>query len=645
MSPTSTTSYTAPSTLPLGFGAMDYLNNTLTVTKRASNKAFTVPNPSLMQPFPIVILEPLNDTFATKRLELFEPIKIGRKVGPKSSPEPSNGIFDSKVLSRTHAELWHENGKVFIKDVKSSNGTFVNGVRLSEEGMPSSPKELKSGDMIEFGIDILNEDGVTALYQKVSCKVTVVDSHGRVLTNGVSPSLDLIEAVATAQAAGHGLPVDHVLGMLDAELRKSADTNAELEHLRATLADVQMLVQKSNSSLLANNASTAAEQQQLQQEQQQYQKQIEELRSEVKLWTDKYNAVAPVVKEQDEVLKSVEKVSAENEKLKKEIAAFLEKEKENLQSGGSQAALTEIGIEALKAKLAKAESEMMSLKEVGVFTVELVHPLHVFHEKLTVANHFQQHKQDQAHQNAIQDLEKQLSNIENLRQESLQRLQALETELKQQNDQLAERDSEVNTLRTRLEATQKALDNARKEGEEKAKEVERLNARVAVVEGDLDEVRKMKVALEAAKQRAEAIAKQAEEAKEEMEKKRKEEQEEVLKKLEAAEAKLAEKRDEDVGAGDGDKTLRRRRPYGSDDAEAEAEEGEEDEEHEGVDGEEKLKGKGGNLSSVRQPFFFQTPVALGLYIVVTAVAYFLYFSLVDTTALSTSASAASENAL
>jgi hypothetical protein len=50
--------------------------------------------------------------FETKVWELFEPLKIGRQVNSKTKPAPSNGYFDSKVLSRNHAEIWVEGGKV-----------------------------------------------------------------------------------------------------------------------------------------------------------------------------------------------------------------------------------------------------------------------------------------------------------------------------------------------------------------------------------------------------------------------------------------------------------------------------------------------------------------------------------------------------
>lgn len=77
--------------------------------------------------------------------------------------------------------------QVFIKDVKSSNGTFINGMRLSPEGVESEPFELKNEDMVvrafgswgqadeqEFGIDILSEDNRSILHHKVSAKAYCV---------------------------------------------------------------------------------------------------------------------------------------------------------------------------------------------------------------------------------------------------------------------------------------------------------------------------------------------------------------------------------------------------------------------------------------------------------------------------------------
>lgn len=53
-------------------------------------------------------------------------------------------VTDSTV-SRRHAEIRRENSRVFIKDIGSSNGTFVNGKRIEEE------TELKNGDVVQLG--------------------------------------------------------------------------------------------------------------------------------------------------------------------------------------------------------------------------------------------------------------------------------------------------------------------------------------------------------------------------------------------------------------------------------------------------------------------------------------------------------------
>ena len=123
--------------------------------------------------YPALHLYPLNDTFVSKQINLAptnsrEHIKIGRYSNNKTVPSPVNGYFDSKVLSRAHAEVWYENDKVYIKDIKSSNGTFINGTRLSPESQESEPFELHSEDVVDFGIDILTDDNKDILHRRVA---------------------------------------------------------------------------------------------------------------------------------------------------------------------------------------------------------------------------------------------------------------------------------------------------------------------------------------------------------------------------------------------------------------------------------------------------------------------------------------------
>ncbi|KAI8093563.1 uncharacterized protein BX664DRAFT_313605 [Halteromyces radiatus] len=126
-------------------------------------------------PICTVIFQPHSTQFPVKTIELKDNVKcrIGRQSSAKTIPKPLNGYFDSKVLSRNHALLWLSEGKIYIKDTKSSNGTFLNGHRLSPELEESEPFELKTGDQIEFGIDITGEDG-TVLYHKVACTISII---------------------------------------------------------------------------------------------------------------------------------------------------------------------------------------------------------------------------------------------------------------------------------------------------------------------------------------------------------------------------------------------------------------------------------------------------------------------------------------
>lgn len=124
---------------------------------------------------PVLYLLSLNGTFERKTIAVpFAPesLRIGRQTNQKTVPTPANGFFDSKVLSRQHAEIHAErNGKIYIRDVKSSNGTFVNGTRLSQENRESEPHELQTGDHLELGIDIVSEDQKTVVHHKVAAKV------------------------------------------------------------------------------------------------------------------------------------------------------------------------------------------------------------------------------------------------------------------------------------------------------------------------------------------------------------------------------------------------------------------------------------------------------------------------------------------
>ncbi|TRY76365.1 hypothetical protein TCAL_00011 [Tigriopus californicus] len=101
-----------------------------------------------------LLCRPNSHPFEDRLLTLDQAVKVGRSVA-RARPASHNAIFDCKVLSRNHALIWYENGKFFLQDTKSSNGTFVNNQRLSKGSEESLPREVCSGDILQFGVDVM----------------------------------------------------------------------------------------------------------------------------------------------------------------------------------------------------------------------------------------------------------------------------------------------------------------------------------------------------------------------------------------------------------------------------------------------------------------------------------------------------------
>ncbi|KAG9253775.1 uncharacterized protein F5Z01DRAFT_127912 [Emericellopsis atlantica] len=109
-------------------------------------------------PRPSLSFSPVTRTLPTGT----EVIRVGRyserenrDMGNVHNTQPSGAPvgFKSKVVSRRHCEFWYEDGKWFIKDVKSSSGTFLNHIRLSPPSQESKAFPINDGDLVQLGID------------------------------------------------------------------------------------------------------------------------------------------------------------------------------------------------------------------------------------------------------------------------------------------------------------------------------------------------------------------------------------------------------------------------------------------------------------------------------------------------------------
>ncbi|KAI9678601.1 MAG: hypothetical protein M1817_005658 [Caeruleum heppii] len=103
-------------------------------------------------------------------------IRVGRyserDLDPSANPNALSSApvgFKSKVVSRRHCEFWCSSGQWYIKDVKSSSGTFLNHIRLSQPNTESRPWPVNDGDVVQLGIDF--KGGEEMIFRCVKIRV------------------------------------------------------------------------------------------------------------------------------------------------------------------------------------------------------------------------------------------------------------------------------------------------------------------------------------------------------------------------------------------------------------------------------------------------------------------------------------------
>lgn len=112
-------------------------------------------------------------------------IKIGRYTDKKDESQLAEQVtpivFKSKVVSRSHAEFFVSEGKWYIRDVKSSSGTFLNSTRLAPACHESEPFAIHDGDVLQLGMDF--RGGSEEIYKCIKVRLEINKSWQKKANN------------------------------------------------------------------------------------------------------------------------------------------------------------------------------------------------------------------------------------------------------------------------------------------------------------------------------------------------------------------------------------------------------------------------------------------------------------------------------
>ncbi|XP_047370913.1 sarcolemmal membrane-associated protein [Vespa velutina] len=211
-------------------------NNNLSLSNMQDNK---------MAPKVVLICRDNSHPFQERTLTLEEPVKIGRSVA-RVRAAPNNAIFDCRVLSRNHALLWYTGGKFYLQDTRSSNGTFINNQRLSTSGLESAAEEVCSGDIVQFGVDVVeNTKKVTH-----GCIVATIKLY---LPDGKEAKASLSTSVTPVGSNVSLEDLYKLYQVIQEASRREKALNSKLGHLQQLVENIRKVTNQSWKALITED--------------------------------------------------------------------------------------------------------------------------------------------------------------------------------------------------------------------------------------------------------------------------------------------------------------------------------------------------------------------------------------------------------
>ncbi|MFO1518544.1 MAG: PEGA domain-containing protein [bacterium] len=130
-------------------------------------------------------------------------------------------VLEDNSVSRSHSVIHEVDGKYFVKDVGSRNGTFVNEKKIQEDFL------LKHGDRIKVGIYVLKflaePEEETAAPEEIPEEETVMDEALELLAEKRAQEAAAAKEAATAEAPAE----ENAANPIEAPVEKASETAPE----------------------------------------------------------------------------------------------------------------------------------------------------------------------------------------------------------------------------------------------------------------------------------------------------------------------------------------------------------------------------------------------------------------------------------
>ncbi len=143
------------------------------------------------------------------QLQEDEPVRSIRIVSSPFTVGRRNGTaltIDNASVSGKHAELILEDGNLFVHDLGSTNGTFVNGMRIN------SRCKIKHGDLVQFaqvvfraGIQTELRDSRTVQDDAADRALALIQFDKLMTERAVTPHFQPIVTISTQESIGYEL--------------------------------------------------------------------------------------------------------------------------------------------------------------------------------------------------------------------------------------------------------------------------------------------------------------------------------------------------------------------------------------------------------------------------------------------------------